>query len=270
MNNVNVEPVVRLAFDEAMQDKYFEGVGAELAMVAPRSKIMGFAGRGNAIAGDVAQNNGPAVVGPSLMVFDEKLSEDDKQDAIDCQAFAEAIVRRLPAETSNEQRYITYNDALLATGWVSEGFTYKKFVSEQVTLTINEAVLQVLETVIAGSTGNILSMVASGFSELKGDKDALKIVDIGSKRNQVISFKAVPCIAMPGGGMAMVLGGLDLVDKNYDGDFLFVRFQTEGVQLFQAAGIRKFNRRMFDRQKQKVYAYLEQFGDDLIKKLTGE
>ncbi|VVO21734.1 hypothetical protein [Pseudomonas fluorescens] len=268
-NGRGFQAVVRHAFNENMQDQYFEGVSAELAVVAPRSKLKRFA-RQDDIAGEVAQDNGPAVVGPSLMVFDEQLSVDDRQNAIDSQTFAEAVVRRLPKGTSNEQRYIEYNDALLATGWTVESFTYKRFVSKKVTLTVNEAVLQVLETVIAGGSGNILSMVSSGFRQLKGDKEGLKVVDIGSQRNQVISFKAVPCIATPGGGMALVLGGLDLIDKKYDGNFLFVSFQSEGVQLFQAAGVRNFNRRMFERKKQKVYDYIDQFGDDLFKKLTSQ
>lgn len=269
MNNESVEPVARIAFDESMQDKYFEGIKAELAAVAPRSKHMR-ARFANIVPDEVVEKSSPSVVGPSLMVFDEQLSEDDRQDAIDSQTFAEAVVRRLPKDASNELRYVTYNDALLSIGWATEGYTYKKFVTKQVTLTMNEAVLQVLETVIAGSTGNILNLVASGFSKLKGDKGALKIVDSGSKHNQVVSFKAVPCIAAPGGGVAMVLGGLDLIDKSYDGDFLFVSFKTEGVQLFQAAGIRKFNRRMFDRKKNAVYAYIDRFGDDLFKKITSQ
>jgi hypothetical protein len=57
--------------------------------------------------------------------------------------------------------------------------------------------------------------------------------------------------------------------KDYDGDFLFFTFKTEGVHLFQAAGIRKFNKRAFDRKRQQVYSYIDQFGDDLFKKITG-
>jgi hypothetical protein len=268
MTDKSIHAVVPLAFDEAMQDKYFERIESELTAVAPRSKFMRSARVAISAARDLTTGTDASVVGASLVVFDERLSEDDRLDALDCQMFAEAVVRRLPKETSNEQRYVQYNDALLAVGWVSEGFTHKKYVSEQLTLTMNEAVLQVLETVIAGSAGNVLSLVASGFSKLKGDKDALKIVDIGSKHNEAVSFKAVPCIVAPGGGMAMLLGGLDLVDKDFDGNFLFVTYKTEGIQLFQAAGVRKFNRRAFERKKAMMYTYIDQFGDDLFKKLT--
>jgi hypothetical protein len=135
---------------------------------------------------------------------------------------------------------------------------------------MNEAILQVLETVISGGASSVLNLVASGFSKLRGDKDALKIVDVGSRKNDVVSFKAVPCIATPGGGMSMLLGGLDLVDKEYNGDFLFVTYKTQGLQIFQGAGVRKFNRRAFERKKNMVYAYNDQFADGLFKQLTDQ
>ncbi|WP_223462761.1 MULTISPECIES: hypothetical protein [unclassified Pseudomonas] len=271
MVDINDYSVAQVAFDDAMQDKYFEGIAAELKNVAPRARTK----RSTSILGAApsdssAQGVGDSVVGPSLVVFDQALSEDDRQDALDCQQFAEAQVRSLPKEASNEERYLKYNEALLAVGWVTGGFTYKKYVSKQLTITMNEAILQVLETVISGGASSVLNLVASGFSKLRGDKDALKIVDVGSRKNDVVSFKAVPCIATPGGGMSMLLGGLDLVDKEYNGDFLFVTYKTQGLQIFQGAGVRKFNRRAFERKKNMVYAYNDQFADGLFKQLTDQ
>jgi hypothetical protein len=263
--------VTQVAFDDDMQDKYFEGIAAELKKVVPRARTK----RSTSILGAVssessAQGVGDSVVGPSLVVFDQALSEDDRQDALDCQQFAEAVVRRLPNGTSNEDRYLKYNEALLAVGWVTGSFTYKKYVSKQLTITMNEAILQVLETVISGGASSVLSLVASGFSKLKGDKDALKIVDAGSKKNDVVSFKAVPCITTPSGGMSMLMGGLDLVDKEYNGNFLFVTYKTQGLRVFQGAGVRNFNRRAFERKKNMMYAYNDQFADGLFKQLTGQ
>jgi hypothetical protein len=270
MTDIDVRSVAQIAFDDAMQDSYFEGVAAELKNVAPRTRTKRSISTLSAESSDSSEQGvGASVVGPSLVVFDQALSEDDMQDALDCQQFAEAVVRRLPKETSNEQRYHKYNEALLAVGWVTESFTYKKYVSKQLTITMNEAVLQVLETVISGGTGSVLSLVASGFSKLKGDKDALKIVDAGSKKNEVVSFKAVPCIATPG-GMSMLMGGLDLVDKEYNGNFLFVTYKTQGLRVFQGAGVRNFNRRAFERKKNMMYDYNDQFADGLFKQLTGQ
>lgn len=271
MSDISIQPVTLMAFDDAMQDKYFEGIAAELKNVAPGGRTKRSASILGAVSSDPsAQGVGTSVVGPSLMVFDQTLSEDDKQDALDCQQFAEAQVRQLPENASNEERYRAYNDALLAVGWVTESFTHKKYVSKQLTLTMNEAVLQVLKTVTSAGTGSVLSLVASGFSELKGDKDALKIVDVGSKKNDVISFKAVPCITRPDGGMSMLMGGVDLVDKEYNGNFLFVTYKTKGLQVFQGAGVRRFNRRAFERMKEMIYAYNDQFADGLFKQLTGK
>ena len=271
MTEMNDYSMAQVAFDDALQDRYFKGVAAELKNVAPKVRARSSTSILSTASSDSsAQGVGASVVGPSLVVFDQALSEDDRQDALDCQQFAEAVVRRLPKETSNEERYLKYNEALLAVGWVTESFTYKKYVSKQLTITMNDAVLQVLETVISGGASSALSLVASGFSKLKGDKDALKIVDSGSKRNDVVSFKAVPCIATPGGGMSMLMGGLDLVDKEYNGNFLFVTYNTQGLQVFQGAGVRKFNRRAFDRKKNMVYAYNDQFADGLLKQLTGQ
>jgi hypothetical protein len=271
MTDVNGYSVAQVAFDDAMQDKYFDGIAAELKNVASRGRTKRSTSiLGAASSDSSAQGVGASVVGPSLMVFDQALSEDDRQDALDCQQFAEAVVRRLPNGTSNEERYLKYNEALLAVGWVTESFTYKKYISKQLTITMNEAILQVLETVVSGGANSVLNLVASGFSKLKGDKDALKIVDVGSKKNEVVSFKAVPCITTPGGGMSMLMGGLDLVDKEYNGNFLFVTYKTQGLQVFQGAGVRKFNRRAFERKKNQIYDYNDQFADGLFKQLTGQ
>lgn len=269
MTDINVYSSAQVAFDDAMQDKYFEGVALELENAARWRRAKRFASPPRAAANDSSvQGDGASVVGASLVVFDQMLSDDDRQDALDSQQFAEAVVRNLPKGASNEERYHKYNEALLAVGWVTESFTYKKYVSEKLAITMNEAVLQVLETVISAGSSSVLSLVASGFSKLKGDKEALKIVDTGSKQNDVVSFKAVPCIATPGGGMSMLMGGLDLVDKQYNGNFLLVSYNTEGLQVFQGAGVRKFNRRAFERKKNKLYEYNDQFADGLFKQLT--
>ena len=271
MSDISIQPVTQVAFDDAMQDKYFEGIAAELQNVAPGGRTKRSTSTlGTASSDSSAQGVGTSVVGPSLVVFDQALSEDDRQDALDCQQFAEAVVRRLPKDASNEERYRKYNEALLAVGWVTESFTYKKYVSKQLTITMNEPILQVLETVISGGASSVLNLVASGFSKLKGDKDALKIVDADSKKNDVVSFKAVPCIVTPGGGMSMLMGGLDLVDKEYNGDFLFVTYKTQGLQIFQGAGVRNFNRRAFERKKNEMYTYNDQFADGLFKQLAGK
>lgn len=267
MYNSNANNSTDLSFD-SMQDAYFEKVEAQLAEALLRPRIRHFSGGLDIASSRADLEHDASVIGPSLVVFEERLSEDDKQDALDSQAFAEAMVRKLPAASSQEQRYAEYNNALSAIGWVTESFTRKKHDSEKLTLTMNEALLQILQTVVSAGSGNVLSLVASGFEKLKGDKAALKIIDSGSKNSQVISFKAVPCVVSPGGGMAMIMGGLDVYSKNYNGDFLFFTFNTEGVHSFQAAGVRKFNKRAFDRKRQLVYNYIDQFGDDLFKKLT--
>jgi hypothetical protein len=270
MENQIVNSVPDLPFDEAMQDKYFECIETQLVEVPERSRIRMFSAAAASLGANRATgDNDASIVGQSLIVFEERLSEDDKQDALDSQAFAETIVRRLPGGASQEQRYAAYNEALSAIGWVTESYTRKKYDSKKLTLTMNDALLQVLETVVSAGSGNVLNLVAAGLEKLKGDKAALKIVDAGSKRSQVVSFKAVPCIAAPGGGMAMVMGGLDVYSKNFDGDFLFFTFNTEGVHLFQAAGIRKFNKRAFNRKRQKVYDFIDRHDDGTFKKLTG-
>ncbi|WP_353742017.1 hypothetical protein WHX55_02970 [Pseudomonas fluorescens] len=272
MSDISIQPVTQMAFDDAMQDKYFEGIAAELQNVAPGRRTKRSTSILETASSDSsAQGVGTSVVGPSLVVFEQALSEDDRQAALECQQFAEAVVRnRLPQGASNEERYRMYNEALLSLGWVTQSYTYKKYVSKQLTITMNEAILQVLETVVSGGASSVLNLVASGFSKLKGDKDALKIVDAGSKKNDVISFKAVPCITTPGGGMSMLMGGLDLVDKEYNGNFLFVTYKTQGVQIFQGAGVREFNRRAFERKKNTIYEYNDQFADGLFKQLTGQ
>lgn len=262
--------VLSLPFDEAMQDKYFERVEAQLCEMPPRPRARMLLDSDSLSASRGTGSVDTSIIGQSIVVFDDRLSEDDKQDGLDSQAFAEAVVRRLPKGSSQEQRYAAYNEALSAIGWVTESYTRKTYVSKKLTLTMNDALLQVLETVISASSGNALSLVAAGFEKLKGDKAGLKVVDMGSKDSQVVSFKAVPCIVAPGGGMAMIMGGLDVYSKNFDGDFLFFTLNVEGIHLFQAAGIRKFNKRAFSRKRQMVYDFIDQNDDGLFKKLTGK
>lgn len=269
MHASDLSKSAELFFDSSLQDAYFENIEAQLSDVSSRPRIRSFSGLDNIATGRTEQDHNASVVGSSLVVFEDRLSEDDKQDALDSQAFAEAVVRKLPAGSSQEQRYAAYNEALTAIGWVTESYTRKTYDSKTLTLTMNEALLQVLQTVISAGSGNVLGLVAAGFEKLKGDQTALKIVDSGSKNSQVVSFKAIPCIVAPGGGMAMVMGGMDVYSKHYNGNFLFFTFNTQGVHLFQAAGVRKFNKRAFDRKRQQVYNYIDQFGDGLFKKLAG-
>lgn len=269
MKEQSFSGVLDLPFDEGMQDKYFEKVKLQLSEMPPRPRARMLLDANSLSASRGAGGIDTSVVGQSLVVFDDKLGEDDKQDALDSQAFAEAILRRMPKGSSQEQQYAAYNEALSAIGWVTESYTRKTYDSKKTTLTMNDAILQVLETVVSASSGNVLGMVAAGFDKLKGDKPALKIVDTTSKRTDLVSFKAVPCIVAPGGGMAMVMGAVDVYSKNFDGDYLFFTFNTEGIHLFQSAAIRKFNKRAFGRKRQMVYDFIDQNDDGLFKKLTG-
>ncbi|MBD9442460.1 hypothetical protein [Pseudomonas sp. PDM04] len=256
-------------FNTAAQDAFFKSIEAELAAVSLPRRVK----RSTAAMTDSAERKDPSpdtsIVGPSLVVFEQRLGAEDRQCALDSQAFAEAVVSRMPADSSQEKRYEKYNQCLAAAGWAMESFTRKQYDSQALTLTMNEALLQVLKTVISAGSGNILNLVASGFEQLKGDEKALTIVDSGSKNSQVVSFKAVPCIVAPGGGMAMVMGGLDVYSRNYRGNFLFFNFNTAGVHVFQAAGVRNFNRRAYERKRTEIEAYVDNFGQDLFKKLVG-
>lgn len=258
-----------LPFDEVMQDSYFERIEAQLTHVSSR-RVRKFSPGDSMTTNRAAGDSDASVVGQSLVVFDEHLDQEDRQDGLDSQAFAEAVVRQLPAGTTQEEKYAEYNRALSAIGWVTESYTRKRYDSKTLTLTMNEAVFQVLETVLSAGSGNVLSLVAAGVEKLKGDKPALKLIDTASKSSDLISFKAVPCIVAPGGGMAMVMGGMDVYSKNFDGNFLFFTFNTQGVHIFQTAGIRKFNKRAFDRKRQKVYDFLDLHDDGLFKKITGK
>lgn len=268
MSNSNSEIDIQLA--DARQDEYFNLIEARLAETPRRRRVKRAARSNEVLATPLSPEYDASVVGPSLVVFDQKLSDEDKQDALDSQAFAEAIVRSLPAGTPLRERYVAYNEALTAIGWVAESYTFKKYDSRQLTLTMNEALLQILQTVISVGTGNVLGLVAAGLEKLKGDQGALKIVESGNTNTEVVSFKVVPCMVAPGGGMAMATAGLDIVSKDYDGHFLFFTFKTNGLNIFQVAGVRKFNKRVFDRKRHLIYNYIDQFSDALFKKLTGK
>lgn len=269
MNNALDNNAVEPTFSTAAQDAFFESIEAELAKVASPRRVRGSTGTMKDAAGRDDPSPDASVVGPSLVVFEQRLSAEDRQCALDSQAFAEAVVSRMPADTSQEKRYEKYNECLAAAGWPMESFTRKQYESKALTLTMNEALLQVLKTVISAGSGNVLNLVLSGFEQLKGDAKALTIIDSGSKNSQLVSFKAVPCIVAPGGGMAMVMGGLDVYSKNYRGNFLFFTFNTAGVRIFQAAGLRHFNRRAYERKRNEIEAYVDQFGADLFAKLVG-
>lgn len=254
---------------EAAQDAFFEEVEAQLAALPKRRRVK----RSTATTSDATEHKDPSpgtsVVGPSLVVFQQQLSAEDRQYALDSQTFAEALVRGMPEGSSQEERYKKYNDALYFAGWTTESYTRKTYDSKSLTLTMNEALIQILKTVIGAGASNVLSLVTSGFEMLKGDKDALTIVETGSKNSQVVSFKAVPCIVSPTGGMSMVMGGLDVYSTDYKGNFLFFTFRTQGVHIFQAAGVRNFNKPRFERRRKSIEDTITEYEDKLLKKLIG-
>lgn len=251
-------------FYESAQDLYFGRIDAELADLASKLKVRrGFMSNDTRVS-DLHGEEAPIVVGQSLMVFDQKLTAEERQIAADSQTFAETLVKRLPANTGVAECYKVYNDALLSCGWYSESFTLQEYVTKKLTITMNEAVLQILETVVGAGSGNILNMVVSGIKDLKGDAKSMKVVETGSKKNRTVSFKAVPCYASLDGGVTMAMGALDLVDAKFDGNFLVVSIQTEGVKMFRSAGARRLNKRLFERKKERIYDYIDSFTDDLL------
>lgn len=252
-------------FDYVAQDLYFKEVALELnASLAGRSARMlmtGMAGK---------ETGGPSgdVIGDAVVAYDSALTPVQRQVAGDSLMFAEMRADYVCGKKrdNNEKWFGEYNRALVACGWYSQDLSFTDFKSKTTKLTVNRAILQILETIAGPNPTKILSLMSTALDAAKKDETGLKLIESKSKENKAGTFKGIPCTT-EGGHLMVVMACLHLQSKNVLVNGFFGEFESENVKIYRAAGKRYINEDAFAKVRDRVRAYIYGVQDDYFRNL---
>jgi hypothetical protein len=254
---------VKVAFDRVAQELYFKDVGLELAQ-RPKMRSGLFSvsepKRVGSSSGDI--------IGDGVVVYEETLSAQQRQDAGDSLLFAEMRADAVCNKNrkDREKWYAEYDCALLNCGFRLKDLTFTDFKSKETKLTVNKAILQILQTIAGPNPAKIMNMMSIAFGTLKEDEEGLKLIERKSSENNGGTFKGVPCI-LDGGELTVLMACLDLKSKNTLVNGFWGEYNAEELKIYRAAGARVINQDAFGYVRDRVRGYIYGSQDDYFKNL---
>jgi hypothetical protein len=249
-------------FDYDAQMRYFKQL--DINLNTPLSRIS----RRSMLADERTGGLSGDVIGDSIVAYDASLTAEQRQVVGDSLLFAEM---RADAVCSNnrdnsEKWYKAFSDALKACGWYQPEFSFSDFKSRTTKLTVNKAILQILETIAGPNPVKILSLMSTAFDSLKEDEAGLKLVESKSKQNKGGTIKGVPCI-IDGGQLTVLMACLHLQSKDVLVNGFWGEYDSQDLQIYRAAGKRLINQDAFNYVRDRVRAYIYGSQDDYFKNI---
>jgi len=249
-------------FDFSAQSRYFKDAGLDLDVRVASRSARKFTASSNSKTGNSAGD----VIGDAVVVYDPILTPKQREIVADSLLFAEMRADEECGQNrdNNEKWFREYGRALKACGWYQPDFTFTDFKSSTTKLTVNKAVLEILQTIAGPNPAKLLGMMSVAFNTLKDDEKGLKLVESKSQKNKAGTFKGIPC-TLDGGQLAVLMACLHLESKDFMVNGFWGEYESKDLRVYRAAGKRYINENAFERVWDRVRGYIGIDQDNYFK-----
>jgi hypothetical protein len=216
---------------------------AKLAIPKKSPAMRGFGAAPAVPPAPVALENQTAqalVAGAGLVLAEEGVSAQAKQDIVNCTLFAQFHAANEVGDASKVvEWYTAYFSALTRLGWAITSQEFQEHKDSGKTVSVHKAILGVLAALLGPAAVTSLAVakaVLSGLEEMGSDAGWLKIFDQRAIKASVAKFQVVSAQPAPGGLINIGLFGFELKAKSNLTQVLFVKYQKSSVKLRYAGG----------------------------------
>lgn len=200
-----------------------------------------------------------AVVANNLMMFDDGVSSQNRQDITDSFLFASLVAdKAFNRETKRLQWYDQYNKVLATLGWVSTRWNYSRYQSMQQSLKMDQVALEIIGSAIAAAalpgpaSAAMLAGAANAVKALQKSGQPLTLFEKQSKTQTGAGFQVGTCTEDAIGTVNVAMGAVSFTSTEKVERVLFWEYKNASLEVYRAQDKLMFNTRHYAQVRDTV------------------
>ena len=170
-----------------------------------------------------------------MTVFTENIKGQAKEDILNATLFAQLVANeKHDCEQNVLDWYREYRSVLQMLGFVIEGFEFDVYQSSGSSLTMDEAVLEIIGSSATGNDLSVLKAALDTMSKLSNDHENIVLFDTHGCHNSCGNFQILLCSQAPDGNVSLTLGAFYFKGTEKGNNFLFFNRSSSSTQLYKA------------------------------------
>ncbi len=137
------------------------------------------------------------IIGGGVATFTENISGQVKQDILKATLLAQlAATKKHDRERSTEDWYREYNIVLGIVGFVIEGFEFDRYSASGSTLSMDEAVLEIIGAFATGNEVAVLKAILDAMRKLSNDNKRIVLFDTHGSQSSNGNFQYILAVTL--------------------------------------------------------------------------
>ena len=202
------------------------------------------------------------ITGGGVATFTENVSGQVKQDILNATLLAQlAATKKYDRERSTEEWYREYNRVLGIVGFVIEGFEFDRYTASGSTLSMDEAVLEIIGALATGNEVAVLTATLDAMRNLSNDDKRIVLFDSHGSQSSYGNFQVYPCSQSPNGDVSLTLGAFYFKGTQKNTNFLFFHWSSSSTHLYKGVQKAVLNTEVYAAVRSSIVAKL---GDNAV------
>ncbi|NWC93689.1 MULTISPECIES: hypothetical protein [unclassified Pseudomonas] len=212
-------------------------------------------------------DEGAAVVRGSVTSFVTGLTPQARDDVQNSTLLMQlAADKKYNPDTQREEWFKFYTDGLANLGWGRVSSFYQSYKPSNTNVTMDQVVLEIVSAVVSSQSA-LYKITEKTFEALKNNpanKDALKLFDTSTTRNNIGTFQILPVMQDKDGNVVMVLTTVNASTTVQKGSFLFWSWSKTDAWMYRAAQQTVLNENVYATVRDAVIKKLGKNAEDFI------
>lgn len=204
------------------------------------------------------------VDGGSVVAFTAGVSGQNREDVLNSTLLAQlAADKQFNRETKVMDWYAFYSTVLGKVGWVTQGYNWQKYTSQQMSFTMDKAVLEIAEAALTGQEELVVAAALDALSKLPQEDGRLKLFNHSASSDKEGNFQITACTETDG-AVAMKTMAFYYNAAQQSTDVLFFNFSSESTTLNQSTVAQTLNAGVYAQVRAAVLTKLGKNAQDFV------
>lgn len=178
------------------------------------------------------------VVEGQLLPFTSNVRGPIKEDVIHSCLFGQlASDYKYDRETQGDDWYKYYSSVMETLGWVISDFSFQRYQVSGGKFTMDQVVLDILESLLTGNELLIGKQVIAGFKSLSDKDGRIVLFEHSSYKDNAGNFMVSPVNQGPNGDVVMAIAGFEFSSSQSSTGFLFFHWDSSKTKVYKGTQI---------------------------------
>ncbi len=204
------------------------------------------------------------VNGGSVVAFVADVSGQNRQDVLNSTLLAQlAADKQFNRETNVMDWYNYYSTVLGKVGWVTQGFNWQKYSSQEMSFTMDKAVLEIAAAALTGQEELVVTAALDAMKNLPEKDGRLTLFNHSASSDTEGNFQISVCTET-NGAVAMKTMAFYYNTEQQSTDVLFFNFSSNSTTLNQATVVQSLNSDVYGQVRNSVLTKLGQNAQNFV------